>query len=439
MLRFRRTRSCAQWTLALLPLVFVLWPGRMEAQAIAGGAARTRPGLPLGRPTNLFVVDDTPSPCRFSASIQAAVDAAGEGDVILVKPGFHHSQTTIDGKSLSVIGEGRPDAFFAVRNLRADQAVVLRGFQRMNGSRFTNNAGPVWVEDCSWLGAYDDGAGDEISATSEIGFFRCQPTGLSATNSSVIAYHSSFLGTVGRNADSNCNYPCDNTDGERGGPGLSVRRTPGERAPAFLFGCTVRGGRGGDEYFPGYYDCGFCEYCVGFCGVLGPGCGGNGLVLHSVTATLLQTQLIGGLRGYSHSSLPPCTGLPVSGGSPDPLSGQTGEFNVGSPVSVGSPLLYSFKGPPGQRAFVTWATEYTPAFDPSFRGVSVVPLASPTVFVGELPASGLLDVVVPAGNLLELGSEARVFYMQAKFYDPDTGIGVLGTPSALVVVRDPCP
>ena len=79
MFRFRQACLFSKWALALL----VLAPVRVAAQ-IPGGASPTRPGIDLEVPTRLFVVDDTPSPCTFSTSIQAAVAAASDGDVVLV-------------------------------------------------------------------------------------------------------------------------------------------------------------------------------------------------------------------------------------------------------------------------------------------------------------------------------------------------------------------
>jgi hypothetical protein len=396
----------------------------MEAQVIPGGAARTRPGLRLEKPTRLFVVDDTPSPCRFSASIQAAVDAADEGDVILVKAGAYAS-FTVDGKSVCVIGEGGPMVASAVRvrNLQADQSVVLRGFSQISLPSLTNNSGPVWVEGC--LASIE-----MTSSDSTVGFFRCRTENLSASNSTVIAYHSTLQGANGRDAHVFDCSSCIYTDAEPGTAGLSVRD-----GAAFLFGSSVQGGQGGAEYRPD--DCGFCETCLGFCGFLPPGCGGDALELVRSSSTQLETELVFGFEGFGYGGSG-CDGEAVSGGTPTTLPGKTGEFSVDSPVSAGSPLHYKFEGPPGWRVFVTYASEYTPVFDPTFRGMSVVPLDSPTVFVGTLPASGLLEVIQPAGNLFELGSAARVFYMQAKLYDPSSGIGVLGTPSALVVIRDPC-
>ena len=65
------------------------------------------------------------------ATIQAAVDAATDGDLILVKDtGSPYASFTVDGKGLTVIGDtgNRPvllgSAF--IRNLGPDQRVVLR-------------------------------------------------------------------------------------------------------------------------------------------------------------------------------------------------------------------------------------------------------------------------------------------------------------------------
>jgi hypothetical protein len=152
----------------------------------------------------------------------------------------------------------------------------------------------------------------------------------------------------------------------------------------------------------------------------------------STSATVLQTQLVSGS--------PDCDLTAVTGsGTLTTMPGQTGEFSVNSPVLAGAPLHFRFTGPPGWRAFFTYGFEYVSVFDPLFHGMSVVPLDSPTIFVGTLPASGTLETDVSYGNLLQPGAEARLIYLQAKFYDLSTCRGVLGTPSALVVVRDPCP
>ena len=53
--------------------------------------------------TSLWIVDDNGGPGTDFTTLQAAVDAAADGDVILVHAGEYLS-ATIDGKGLSLIG-----------------------------------------------------------------------------------------------------------------------------------------------------------------------------------------------------------------------------------------------------------------------------------------------------------------------------------------------
>src|SRR5262245_57859710 len=162
------SRSCSLSTLAVCWLSCLSMLS--EAQAIPGGADQTRPGVPLEKPVHVLIVDDTPSPCTFRI-IQRAVDAASDGDVILVRRGIY-APFIINGKSLCVIGEPihglLPRAQFQVVNLNADQAVIVRGF-RGDPPKFTNNAGPIWVENCHWTTI--------TSSQSTVGIIRSEAVG----------------------------------------------------------------------------------------------------------------------------------------------------------------------------------------------------------------------------------------------------------------------
>jgi len=383
------------------------------------------------------VVDDTASSCRFSRQIQPAVDAASAGDVVLVKPGVYNP-FIVDGKSLCVIGETprilRPQASFEVRNLRSDQSVIVRGFT-CTQPKFTNNFGPVWVEDCIW-----QSSSFMTSSHSTVGFFRSQlldayrqqgASGFFADSSIIFAYHSTFHGMSGREAyfdEESCyrGYGCHGSEGEPGGTAFEIHG-----GSAYLFGCDVTGGAGGAGYTPSCTCLFGPEYLL-------EGCGGSGLILStSMDSVLLETRASAGAQFGDRDD---CQAVDVGtfGGTLTRLRGRTGEFSVHSPARAGLAIRYHFKGPPGWKVFVTYALEYEPTYDPALHGMSVVPLDSRTVFLGTLPASGELEVRKSYGNVLEPGSEARVIYVQAKFHDPSTCYSVLGTPSVLVVVQD-CP
>src|SRR5678815_5063828 len=65
--------------------------------------------------------------------IQPAINAASDGDVILISPGVYYGPVTIDGKSLTLCNKGGGDVttWFrtAVRNLTASQRVILSGLK----------------------------------------------------------------------------------------------------------------------------------------------------------------------------------------------------------------------------------------------------------------------------------------------------------------------
>lgn len=90
------------------------------------------------------------------SQIQSAVDAAQDGDTVLVKGGFYFS-FAIDGKSLTLVaergeqvttGSGFPGVFTAnaVKNLHATQSVTIRGID--GAYRITDCQGFVRIEDC---------------------------------------------------------------------------------------------------------------------------------------------------------------------------------------------------------------------------------------------------------------------------------------------------
>ncbi|HVQ26270.1 MAG TPA: hypothetical protein VMV01_13880, partial [Planctomycetota bacterium] len=96
-------------------------------------------------------------------NVQAAVDAATNGDVILVRQGGG-GLFTIAGKSLTVIADRGADAACTtelaqgnpmggslnnvVRDIGPGGVVVLRGLL-LGGLEISNVQGTVWVEDCT--------------------------------------------------------------------------------------------------------------------------------------------------------------------------------------------------------------------------------------------------------------------------------------------------
>src|SRR5262245_61420708 len=85
---------------------------------------------------NVFVVAPVLGPGVFSTSIQSAVNAASDGDIVLVRPGTYGT-VSMAGKGISVVSDGtgvvlifNANAFetpFNVVGLTSGQRVLLRG------------------------------------------------------------------------------------------------------------------------------------------------------------------------------------------------------------------------------------------------------------------------------------------------------------------------
>lgn len=412
---------------------------------VAGSPVAVPPGRgappKVGIDARLFVVDDTPD-CRFSGSIQEAIDAASDGDIVLVRPGNYAGGIVIDGKGVSVFGDPQdvPNSVkvtgpLSIRRLAAHQPVVLRDLELDIGSGSTSRSfkvddcdGPVWVERCKLINSESD----VLLADSVVGFFDSELSrGLWVrSNATAFGYVSRFLGMHGRNGDVSCHGYCSTYDtywpdcyGYSATPGTSgVLLSEGGRA--YLFGGAVQGGGGGSGDNDG--PCCFNDPCETDCQP-----GGHGVAV-STGCELVRMDLdaIGSTFGCPR-------GLPVRNqGIVTNLTGEVGAYTITSPLLSGGSAELTFRGPAGWNVFLTYSDEYVPVYVPEFKGYSVVDPDAATIFIGMMPLSGELTTTVPFR--LAPSELAKVLYSQAKLYDPTTGTPYLAAPSAMLVMREPC-
>ena len=238
---------------------------------------------PAAAQGKLWIVSDSGCPKVDFATIQEAVDAAAEGDVILVRAkrsDAGYGDFTIDGKSLTVTGDGRHapaiEGTVSIRNLLGPQTATVRGFTirqfpLTSGMQFDlrNNLGTTWIEDCAMTGAVlhrsksavfarcdgsrtaTGGTGITLSGGSNAYLYDCrilgegwEITGGSAkpgadvpAGSRLFASGSTITGGWGRPGGGSSTGPC--TGGGRGGPALRLGGT------AHLLDTALIGGTGG--------------------------------------------------------------------------------------------------------------------------------------------------------------------------------------------------
>ena len=401
----------------------------------------------------VWTVDDD-GPADF-AVLGAAVGAAADGDMLLVKDGTYGS-LLINGKSLAVVAEAGATVTVwgsSVRNLGAVQWVLLRGLTigpgNEEGLQVKSNAGAVWVEKCQVTGqagdvgawplgdwGHDGFAGAVASDCSSVVFTRCTLSGgdgadlweedwdawpaaggdgLTADDSAVFLYDCTLSG-----ADAGSIHDTLSYTGTTGGDGTHL-----ETGFLFASGCVFTGGDGGGADEDSWYGCG------------NGGDAGHGLHLAwgGPAAWLMESQTAGGTGGskggWGCSDGADGSSIHVDSGAFTSLAGEALHLTADSPVREGAVMSVGASGPPGWSGFAfvslgqdpLWAAAPQVALLPSLSGFPV-PL-------GLVPASGQITAGVPIPELGP-GIEAVSVYIQTVFIGPASW--TLGAPSAVTLL-----
>lgn len=392
-------------------------------------------------------------------TIQAAVDASTDGDVVLVAGGFHPG-FEIAGKSVSV--ESTPDAAVlllgpvTVRDLAADQRVVLHGLRRLApigggvALVLADNLGPVRVESCHWRG------GDALPSTMSTLALPGDPA--------VRAHNCAALAFAGGTAHGGRGAAIEDEDFQSsmssGGAAMELDQTR-----AALYSLQLVGGSGGDNYdttddwagngaagivateselyLSGVHSTGGrggfadCDTFLGLCGKHGNG--GHGLALVASTATARAAELVGGTASLG-TPFGPSAGTPGS-----PVDGDPGSFTdtfgpsvyhvASSPVLLGDPVQLRFSAPAGQIAVLVLGNAPHAALVPlpGAGPLLVAPSGLLTLVLGPIPASGFANfpATTPAGT----GSgSALSLFTQGALLDAETSSVHLADPSHVTLV-----
>lgn len=390
----------------------------------------------------VWIVDDDGGAGVDFTEIAAGVSAAGEGDVLLVRDGTY-AEFGIGNKSLSIVaeaghrpliseqmvGSGSGDSIVRVTGLAAGKEVYLRGldlggtyFQAFSRTPFitlSNNAGEVWIEDCT------TGVGGIFQGFTALHAVNCAGVNITrcVLEASVAGEGTYGMGILAQ--DSNLTLWDSAVDGAEGQPGFTANDGGHgislSGGTLFSAGCTIRGGAGSSSTF----------FPVG-------GDGGHGL--HVNGGALVRQRdcvLVGGAAG-SGSSGPgvPGTATNVVAGTLLDVVGEARSFEISSPARAGvDSITATFHGQPNDLVYLLWSySGQIPGFYLGLEhGSFVIDFTTlDGVALGALDGSGNLVYVSPPVALA--GIDTFPLACQTAFLDAGGGGFYISGPSLLTLV-----
>lgn len=395
------------------------------------------PVLALPASAGVLIVDAKP-PAGF-IDIQSAVDAASDGDTLLVKSGIYPGFVVVD-KDLTIAGDAlaqvQIDGTIHVRDLGAEKTVLLAGLDAAGGARFdgtglrlVDNAGMVWVEGCSIRARASQAcmaaaAAAHVERCGRVAIVRSDLVGSEAApgqgsggdalhviDSSVATHNCGVMGGFASWHD--CGGAMD------GGNGGSSAHVSGA---SFLFTSADRymaadgGGAGGNPAAGGN--------------------GGDGLIgLAPSQLEVFGSMLLAGAGGLgSECGLPECDdGSPGTAASANVhvIGGEAATFTGGPPVREGMPIMVVVYGIPGERYAFDTARDTDFRFAPNQRGVRLT-RGGRRLALGHIPPSGATGVLLTA-PMLAPGEQSRRVFVQSLHWGT-SGPLTLGSVRAIVVL-----
>jgi len=374
---------------------------------------------PLALAQTVHVVDADSGPGADFADIHAAVAAAADGDVLLVRAG-EYSAFQLDGKGLTIQAEPGAAVLasqYVVKNLGPAQRVRIRGIDTNGGGvqppsiALLDNLGPVWIEDVETVvfpQAFFSG-GLLVSDCTSVVVVRS-------------VFTPPFLITGGAVQIASSNVLMFDCAIEGGLDGNTVDGHPGVLlVDGFLglFGSSVQGGAGGGGPF--------------FCGN-----GGDGIHLTGTAPALrlVDSTVAGGPSEDGCSGGVDGLDLRVDAGTVVNASGLARSVEITSPHRDDEAATATYSGVPGDLVFALFSGRPLPQL--SLGVLDGFLLVRPPLyvdFVGVVPASGTLVQSLPLGDLGP-GIQATAFHVQGLFREAGTAKLVLGSVSLLAIVDE---
>ena len=390
--------------------------------------------LPIGTAAQSHVwVVSSPNP---TSAIQGAIDAASDGDTVLVKGSGSYAPILIQSKTLTVLADQGADVRVnvTVQDLTSSQRVDLRGLRflpKVVGFVeaappliLLNNQGLVWVEDCEAAGGTALGRtlpGISVDLCADVFLMRTHSGGWTSYDfmgtgpqeghglsvrggSRIVAHDCLFQGADG--------YSIDVYGSQVPGGAGVLSMSVGDRL--FLGACQAIGGDGAlyvDDPFGGPY----------YCSDGGPGLQSTGLT------RVFDSNAQGGSAGFFGEVC--AFDGPDQTGNVRALQGQELRFSVSAPVREGQPFQLDFTGPPNTPVWLLLGPRPANRFQATGPLVIEQPTASQR---GVTDASGALHVTQTMPPMAP-GIQFGRLFLQA-FYLDARGRFVVGGASMFVAL-----
>ncbi len=383
--------------------------------------------------------------------LPAAIAAAADGDIVLVKSG-RYTGFTINNKSLDIVAEQGAAAILrsqvSIVQLNSTRSVTLTGLilrgpintppNALPALKLMNNLGSVRIQGCEITGrggplcqtdSYG-AAGVEVVSCQDVCFARCGITGgaagdfgpvghggyggdgLSAWNSRIAIYDCTIVAGLGASSASECGGAPNGGFAGAGGNAVRFLWSPNN----FISRTFLLGG-----------DCGASSV---------PSCPGAGIFLYgNSTVTTLQSPAAHGnpVPGGT-SACTPVDVLVSPGTTYSPIAGDGRVLTSKRIVREGAILRIEFRGQPGDQVELEFGDRGGHVASNAWRGVNLVRGDSlmPLLQAGVIDANGELSLTWTIPDLGP-GVRGRRLFLQALFHDA-SGTTTYSAPATVVVV-----
>jgi len=382
---------------------------------------------------SVFVVAPVPGPGVFSTDIQPAINAAADGDLVLVKAGSY-TGFTMNAKGVSVVADSGAsvvvNGLVFLTQISASQRALLQGLTVKGDNALPAITaqivtGPLWIESCNVTGGVRSSSGlvgVSVNSCPSVVIERCVITGGNGGAGGMIAKGAPAL-HVAASAVTVSDTQCfggsgavtfsGGGDAGFGGPGLRV--LPGSIF-VFASGSTFKGGNGAAAAPPQFT-------------------GGDGApgINTEADVTLLQCTVTPGVSAHALPQPPPI--ILGGAGTATTLPGVARHFSTTSPKREGQTTTITAGGVGGELAGFLFSPSPGPlALLIPFAGTLEIAAASADAFgLGAIPAGGSLatPIVLPS---LPAALQSTIVWCQGFFFDAPLTYVVLGPASALVIL-----